>query len=46
MIWCLLAGVIEHALGGRGLARVDVGDDADVAVELEVFCLAIVSSAS
>ena len=31
----LLAGVIEHALGGRGLARVDVGDDADVAVELE-----------
>ena len=33
----LAAGVIQHALGGRGLARVDVGDDPDVAVELEVF---------
>ena len=29
------ARVIEDALGGRGLARVDVGDDADVAQELE-----------
>ena len=31
----LLARVIEHALGGRGLARIDMGDDADVAVQLE-----------
>jgi len=30
----LLARVIEHALRGRGLARVDVGNDPDVAVEL------------
>jgi hypothetical protein len=27
-----LAGELEDALGGRGLARVDVGEDADVAV--------------
>ncbi len=31
----LLARVIEHALGRRGLARVDMGDNADVAVQLE-----------
>ncbi len=30
----LLAGVIEHALRRRGLARVDVGNDPDVAIEL------------
>ena len=33
----LATGVIEHALRGRRLARVDVGDDSDVAVELELF---------
>ena len=33
----LAPGVIQHALGGGGLARVDVGDDSDVAVELELF---------
>ena len=33
----LLAGVIQDALGGRRLARVDVRDDADVAVQLELF---------
>ena len=30
-----LAGVVEDALGGRGLAGIDVGHDADVAVALE-----------
>ena len=30
-----LAGVVEDALGRRGLARVDVGHDPDVAVALE-----------
>jgi hypothetical protein len=30
-----LAGVKEHALRGRRLARVDVGDDSDVPVALE-----------
>ena len=30
-----LAGVVEDALGRRGLARVDVGHDPDVAVSLE-----------
>ena len=30
-----LAGVVEDPLGRRGLARVDVGDDPDVAVALE-----------
>ena len=30
-----LAGVVEDALGRRGLARVDVGHDADVAGALE-----------
>jgi hypothetical protein len=33
----LLAGVIQHAFGGRRLASVDVRDDADVAVKLELF---------
>jgi hypothetical protein len=33
----LATGVIEHTLGGRRLARIDVGDDSDVAVELELF---------
>ena len=31
------AGVVEDPLGGGRLARVDVGDDPDVAVELELF---------
>ncbi len=31
----LLTGVIEHALRGRGLTGIDVGDDADVAIELQ-----------
>jgi len=34
-ILCLLAGVEKHALGDRGLAGVDVGDDADVAGPFE-----------
>ncbi len=33
----LAPGVIEDAFGGRGLARVDVRDDADVAVERKGF---------
>ena len=34
-ILCLRPAVVEDALGRRGLARVDVGDDADVARPLE-----------
>jgi hypothetical protein len=33
----LLAGVVEHPFGGRGLTGIDVRDDADIAVELERF---------
>ena len=31
------AGVVEHPLGKRGLARVDVGGDADVADVSQIF---------
>jgi hypothetical protein len=27
-------GVEEHTLGGRGLTRIDVGDDADISVSV------------
>ena len=37
----LLARVIQHALRRRGLARVDMGNDPDVAVEIKVLFLAI-----